>query len=193
MPTVVIPFAGVDGKTRLHLPAEARRELSLAMLGDVVAAAVAVGDTLVATADEEAAALARAFGAEGVVDPGGGQGAAVAAALAAARSAPVLVVNADLPCATAADLRGLLAAAPALVEAADGTTNALALTSPAGFVPLYGRGSAGRFRAHAGAAAFAAPNLADDVDTLDDLERVRARCGPRTRAALARLHAQALR
>jgi 2-phospho-L-lactate guanylyltransferase (CobY/MobA/RfbA family) len=105
----------------------------------------------------------------------------------------VLIVNADVPCATPADLHGLLAAAPALAAAPDGTTNALALREPAAFVPLYGRGSADRFRAHARATPVVVPNLADDVDTLDDLERVRERCGPRTRAALATLHAQALR
>ena len=36
MPTVVIPFAGVEGKTRLHASRRARRALSLAMLGVLV-------------------------------------------------------------------------------------------------------------------------------------------------------------
>jgi 2-phospho-L-lactate/phosphoenolpyruvate guanylyltransferase len=193
MPTVVIPFAGVEGKTRLHATAETRRELSLAMLGDVLAAAAAVGDAYVVTADEDAAALARELRVGAVDDPGGGQGAAVAAALARLGPQPVLIVNADLPCATPADLRALAVAAPALVEAGDGTTNALALTTPRAFAPLYGPGSAERFRAYARATPVAIPNLADDVDTLDDLERVRRRCGPRTQAALETLHAQAAR
>ena len=68
-----------------------------------------------------------------VADPRHGQGAAVRAALDAAVSegspAPYLVVNADLPCATARDLLALAGAIPedglALVPAADGTTNAL--------------------------------------------------------------------
>ena len=192
MPAVVIPFAGVEGKTRLHTTAETRRALSLAMLGDVLAAALAVGETYVVTADEEASALAHELGATAVADPGGGQGPAVASALAGMDGGPVAVVNADVPCATPDDLRELLGGAPALVEARDGTTNALALAAPEAFAPLYGPGSADRFRAHAGATDVASPNLADDVDTLEDLERVRGRSGPRTRAALAALHAQAL-
>jgi 2-phospho-L-lactate guanylyltransferase (CobY/MobA/RfbA family) len=52
MLTVVIPFAGVEGKTRLHTSRRARRALSLAMLGDVLAAAAAFGGLRVVTADE---------------------------------------------------------------------------------------------------------------------------------------------
>src|SRR5919201_2426496 len=147
MPAVVIPFAGLEGKTRLHTTARTRRELSLGMLGDVLAAATAVADTVVVTADQEGAALARSLGAKVVDDTGGGQGAAVSAALERLDPGVILIVNADLPCATPADLRALLAAAPALVAARDGTTNALALLTAAAFAPLYGLGSADRFRA----------------------------------------------
>lgn len=198
MPTVVIPFAGVEGKTRLHTSRRARRALSLAMLGDVLSAATAVGDAQVVTADSEAGELAAELGASSVADPGGGQGAAVAAALAELEPGAILIVNADVPCVVPDDLRALLAATPAggvaLVEALDGTTNALSLSAPEVFAPLYGRNSAARFRAHVeglGLAAVAAvvPNLADDVDTLDDLERVQLRCGPRTQARLAALPA----
>jgi 2-phospho-L-lactate guanylyltransferase (CobY/MobA/RfbA family) len=78
----------------------------------------------------------------------------------------------------------------ALVEALDGTTNALSLPTPEVFAPLYGRDSAARFRARARelgleAVAAAIPNLVDDVDTIDDLQRVALRAGPRTQAALA--------
>ena len=193
MPTVVIPFAGVEGKTRLHASQRARRELSLAMLGDVLAAATAVGPVRVVTADAEGAAIARELGAEAVTDPGGGQGPAVAAALVGLDPGAVLVVNADLPCVVAADLRALLAATPAggiaFVEALDGTTNALGLSASEAFAPLYGPGSASRFRARAeelgsDAVSVAVPNLVDDVDTLDDLQRLQLRCGPRTQACL---------
>src|SRR5437763_6085665 len=112
MAAVVIPFAGVEGKTRLHTSRRVRRALSLAMLGDVLAAATATGETHVVTTDPEAAAVARDLGARALADPGGGQGAAVAAALAGLREAPVLVVNADLPCALPIDLRALLTATP---------------------------------------------------------------------------------
>jgi len=200
MPTVVIPFAGVEGKTRLHASRRARRALSLAMLGDVLAAAAAIGAPRVVTADEEAAAIARELGAEIVADPGEGQGPAVAAALADLDPGPMLVVNADVPCVVPADLRALLAATPAggiaLVEALDGTTNALSLPAPEAFAPLYGPDSAARFRARAAelglqAVAAAVPNLADDVDTLDDLHRLQLRCGPRTQACLEALPGEA--
>src|SRR3954467_4994795 len=98
MPTVVIPFAGVEGKTRLHASRRTRRDLSLAMLGDVLAAAAAIGSVRLVTADADAGSLAADQGAELVAAPGGGQGAAVEAALAGLEPGPALVVNADLPC-----------------------------------------------------------------------------------------------
>jgi len=149
MRTVVVPFAGAAGKTRLAAARRTRQEVSLAMLGDVLAAALAL-----------------------------------------AGDGPALVVNADLPCVTADDLEALTDAIPAhglaLVEAADGTTNALGLSSPSVFAPVYGPGSADRFRGlTAGSVTVSVPNLVDDVDTLADLERLFARCGPRTQACLA--------
>jgi len=194
--TVVIPFAGAEGKTRLHTSRRVRRSLSLAMLGDVLAACLAVGQARVVTADSDGADVARGAGAGIVADPGGGQGAAVASALAGVEPGAMLIVNSDLPCAVPDDLRALLAATPAggmaIVEALDGTTNALSISAPDTFAPLYGRDSAARFRAHArglglDSVSVAIPNLADDVDTLDDLSRLHLRLGPRTQAALAEL------
>jgi 2-phospho-L-lactate guanylyltransferase len=190
MTTVVVPFAGSEGKTRLEAPRRVRRELSLAMLGDVLAAATVVGPTVVVTGDDDGAALARTAGGDAVADPGGGQGAAVEAALAGLGAGRVLVVNADLPCILPEDLRSLLAAIPrdglAFVEALDGTTNALGLSAPGVFAPLYGRGSAHRFRRlPVETVTVDVPNLVEDVDTLADLERLRLRSGPRTQACLA--------
>jgi 2-phospho-L-lactate/phosphoenolpyruvate guanylyltransferase len=196
MVSVVVPFRGAGGKHRLApLPEPARAELALAMLGDVLAACVPVGATTVVTNDAAAAELASELGAAVIADPGGGQGAAVAAALAALRSeGPALVVNADLPLVRPADLLALLAVVPpgglAYAPAADGTTNALALASPELFAPLYGAGSAARFVARAeqlgrGATAAPLPGLVADVDTLADLERAGDSLGARTRAALA--------
>jgi 2-phospho-L-lactate guanylyltransferase len=195
MAAIVVPFRGAAGKTRLGASAATRRALSLAMLGDVLAAAVAVGETFVVTADADGGAVAAEVGARVVDDPGGGHGAAVAAALAGLEPGPLLVVNADLPCAVPRDLRALLRATSAggiaLVAASDGTTNALGLPAPEVFSPLYGPGSAERFAAHARVLGLepltvAIPNLADDVDTPADLARVELRAGPRTQAALAR-------
>ena len=194
--TVVIPFAGTEGKTRLHAAPRIRRALAHAMYCDVLAACVLVGETRVVTPDEEAATAARAAGAEPVADPGGGQGAAVQAGVEGVAPGAILVVNADVPCVGPHDLRALLAATPAggvaLVEALDGTTNAVSLPSPHAFAPLYGQGSADRFRAHAAslgleAVSVAVPDLADDVDTMDDLTRLRHRAGPRTQACLVEL------
>ena len=201
MPRIVVPFAGAGGKTRLQASPLERRELSLAMLGDVLAACVAVGPTAVVTGDEDGGVVARDAGVEVVGDPGGGQGAAVRAALARLEAGQVLVVNADVPCVEPGDLRALVTRTPAgalaLVEAADGTTNALVLPEPGAFAPLYGPGSAARFRAHAADHDFEVvslliPNLADDVDTLEDMHRLTARSGPRTRASLAGLTVEAL-
>ncbi len=96
-----------------------------------------------------------------------------------------LVVNADLPCATPEALRKLAAAGLALVEAHDGTTNALSLPDPTVFSALYGPESASRFRAHAGFTTARIPELEHDVDCAEDLERVALPLGPRTRALLA--------
>ena len=191
MLSIVVPFH--TGKRRVDAPDELRATLALAMLGDVLAACIVTGRTLLVTGDVAAQAIAAELGAAVVDDPGGGQGAAVAAALERLEDAPVLVVNADVPCVVPHDLRTLAGTAEldavGVVEADDGTTNALALPRPGLFAPLYGPGSATRFRAHAAAEgvtaiAAAIPNLADDVDTLDDVRRVGLRAGPRTQAAL---------
>jgi 2-phospho-L-lactate guanylyltransferase len=196
VPEIVVPYRGASGKQRLDAPEELREQLALAMLGDVLAAAVVAGRTVVVTSDAAGSAVAAELGAETVDDPGGGQGAAVAAAVGQLGEGVVLVVNADLPCVVPHDLRTLAGAADlgavGLVEAEDGTTNALALPSPSLFEPLYGAGSAARFRDHssqAGVTAIAAaiPNLSDDVDTLADARRVGLRAGPRTQAALGQV------
>jgi 2-phospho-L-lactate guanylyltransferase (CobY/MobA/RfbA family) len=177
VPTIVVPYRG-DAKRRL--PSRVRAAAAVAMLGDVVEAALAVGRVLVVTDDESVVPAA----ATAVADPGEGLGAAVATALAGV-DGHALVVNADLPCATPEALRELEAAGLALVEARDGTTNALSLPDPVAFAPLYGPGSAARFRAHAPFATVRIARLEEDVDADADLERLAPRLGPRTRALLA--------
>lgn len=165
--------------------------LAEAMLADVLDAALAVGRVLVVASD--APPLRK--GPELVPDPRRGQGVAVQAALAVAASGPVavyLVVNADLPCATPRDLLALAGAVPegglALAAAADGTTNAIAFADASLFEPLYGPGSAERFASLGPSRLVDAPNLIDDVDTLDDLRRLAPRVGPHTRRVLRGLH-----
>jgi 2-phospho-L-lactate/phosphoenolpyruvate guanylyltransferase len=177
MSAIVIPYRG-DAKRRL--PPHLRAALALAMLGDVVDAALEVGRVLVVTDDDAVVP----DGAAHVGDPGGGLGAAVGAGLTYV-DGDALVVNADLPGATPEALRRLAAAGLALVEAPDGTTNALSLPDPRDFAPLYGPGSADRFRAHAPFVTVWISELELDVDTEADLVRLPARVGPRTRALLA--------
>ena len=194
MATIVVPFRGSDPKHRLAVDDPARRALAHAMLSDVVAAASVVGDVLVVSP----AGTSVPPGAAHVSDPRRGQGAAVAAGLAAAAAAglhgPYLVVNADLPCADPRDLLALAGAVSgdgiALVAAADGTTNALAFADPSLFEPVYGPGSAERFAALGPSAVLDAPNLIDDVDTLDDLTRLQGRVGEHTRRVLDSLDLQ---
>jgi len=191
MPTVVVPFRGTEGKGRLRqLPQEARAALGQAMLADVLGACRAIGAVYVVTPDDLTEP-----GATVVHDEGAGQAVAVksglGAAVAAGAGPPYLIVNADLPCVTARDLLALAGSIPdqglALAAAADGTTNALALASAELFAPLYGPGSAARFAALAPSRMLDVPNLIDDVDTLDDLRRLRPRVGARTRSVLASL------
>jgi len=190
MTTVVVPFRS-GGKTRL--PAEIRVEVALAMLGDVLEAAVDHGcGVRLVTDDGAAAGVATGLGVEIVQDPGGGQGAAVLAALAGLDGV-CLVINADVPRIRPSDLTALAyaphAGAVAVVPAADGTTNALGLPYAEVFQPLYGPGSAAQFRAHAGMLGLFVhdldlPNVRDDVDTAADLWRIGPRGGPRTRALM---------
>jgi 2-phospho-L-lactate guanylyltransferase (CobY/MobA/RfbA family) len=159
--TYVIPYRSI-GKTRLG-----DRGLAAAMVSDVVDACKA--------ADAEDVMIAGAPG---------GQGEAVQGALFA-HSGPVTIVNSDLPCATPDELLRLSAAAPAIVPARDGTTNAIALRDARHFVPLYGPGSAARYAEALDADLLDLAGLRDDVDTWDDLERVRSRVGRNTREYLA--------
>ena len=162
MTTYLIPYR-IGGKTRLGDP-----KLALAMLSDVTDAVNELAEKAL------------------VVDGPGGQGEAVAGTLAVRRG-PVTILNADLPCVTSAEIEELTAAAPALVAASDGTTNALALRDVGDFKPLYGPGSAARFAKHLGAISLDLPGIRDDVDTWDDVERVRDRVGKHTNRYLNQL------
>src|SRR2546423_7737765 len=171
MATILVPFRGAEGKRRLA-PAtpEARVALGLAMLADVLAAAVAVAPTTVVTTDEAAWRVAAELEVDVLGGVPRGQGPAIEAALRRLEPVgPVLVVNADLPCVQPDDLRALLDALPprrvAPAPPADGTANAPAPADPRPLAPLYGARSAGRVLALAAQAVTVEhPNLAHDVD-----------------------------
>ena len=158
----LIPYR-YDGKTRLG-----DSGLALAMLRDVTDAINAAGSEAV------------------IVSGPGGQGEDVLRSLATLRG-PVTIVNGDVPCVTSDEVEELTKRAPAIVAARDGTTNALSMSDPSAFAPLYGPGSAERFAAHLHAERLALPGLRDDVDTWEDLERVRDRVGEHTRRYLKKL------
>ena len=174
--TVVVPFRA-GGKSRL--PASIRDEVALAMLGDVLEAATALGPVRLVTA---------AAGCRSASQPSSGQ--TLSATPAAARALPcwprsevsTAPASWSTPISRARRPRRWRALPPGarrFVAAADGTTNALALPGPDWFAPLYGAGSAARFLA-AGFAPVSIPELEQDVDTLADLERLALPAGPRT-------------
>ncbi|MCK0197320.1 2-phospho-L-lactate guanylyltransferase [Ancylobacter sp. 6x-1] len=204
----VVPVKAFDAaKSRLAeaLPLAARPGLASAMLEDVLAALAAAAvlrpERLVAirvvTSEPGAAAIAARHGA--VVEPeaappAGGQGpeaglnAAVDGAarrLAAQGTEGMLVLPADLPCITAAEIVGLIDAhgagtpgrSPAVTLAparAGGGTNALLASPPALLPAAYGPGSLARHSASASARGVrprihGSRGIALDIDTPDDL------------------------
>lgn len=189
------------GKSRLapRLDAQRRAALGAAMLADVVAALEAspVDRLVVAAAGSAAADVARALGVEVHRDPpeANGLDAAVAAAVAGLPdTAGVLVVMADLPCLTPGDVSALLASDGDVVVAAndDGGTGGLLRRPAAAIATAYGEGSADRHVELAEQAGLTVrllrlPGFAFDVDTADDLDRLRTlRVGAHTAAFLAR-------
>jgi 2-phospho-L-lactate guanylyltransferase len=189
----------------------AHRDLALALARDTLRAATAAGVRRVVVVTAEPAGLLgvlpdAATGADDpptveiVGDPGGGLNAAVrhgAAHLrrtARGRAGLVAALQADLPALLSAELDAALTragvaiaggAAAAFVADHTGTGTTLLVGAPGRVLrPRFGVGSAA---AHAAAGAVALdgawPGLRADVDTPDDLDRVRALgTGPDTRA-----------
>ena len=194
--TAVLPVKRFDqAKQRLQpsLPAELRRDLARAMVGDVLVALRDVSELdaiVVVTGEPAVAAAARYVGAEVVDDErDAGQSAAAAAGVAHAQAAGatrVMLVPGDCPALDPAEVDELLAGAVAapqvtIVPDRHGTgTNALLLTPPGVISPSFGPGSLERHRELAAAAGatctVARPSsLLLDVDTGDDLEELQAR------------------
>ena len=209
MHIALIPVAELDkAKTRLSplLDDRARRALTLAMYRDTLDAALAcpaLDGVAAVTRDDELLSITEESGAQPMPEPGGLNGALDSAALTLARRSDVerlLVLAADLPLARAADIAAVVEASVdvAIVPSNDGGTNAMALT-PGVFKFCYGPDSA---RLHVEAARdaglsveqFDLPDLALDIDTPDDLERLRSvlangrQAGRRTLATLQKLN-----
>jgi 2-phospho-L-lactate guanylyltransferase len=194
------PLAHAKARLAEVLSPEERRALSLAMLSDVVRAAGALDVVWVLNSDDDAAEAARAAGGEARPDPTPGEGLNVSLDAATSQAIAegargVLVLSADCPAATRADVKAI-AIGDGVVMAPDryGTgTNAL-WRSPPGVIQVSFGGNSRRSHtalAHVHHVPFALqplPRLALDVDRPADLDAVWA-LGPgdATRAALERL------
>jgi 2-phospho-L-lactate guanylyltransferase len=179
----IVPVKGLEGaKSRLapFLGPGERAALVRRMLADVLAACAAseaIVRTLVVTPEPELAPA----GVDVLVDAGEGHAAAVALALGDRRaSLGALVVMADCPFATPDALDRLAAAArpAALAPSLDGGLNALALSDPRAFEPVFGVPDAAHLTlARARAAGLDPPvldepALALDVDEPGDLRAI---------------------
>lgn len=192
----IVPVKGLaEAKSRLAavLSPEGRRRLVLAMLGDVLAALAvsqAVSRTFVVTSDPDVAAAARAAGAailhEGTPTSLNG---ALHAALHVCQfdgSARCLILPADVPLVTPAEIAEMLADAPpaghrvVIAPSHDGGgTNALLLMDRDLMGPSFGVDSFKRHLAlaealHLTPRVVRLPGLGFDVDTPADLRRLSA-------------------
>lgn len=190
-----------QGKTRLRsVLSEGRRAaLAGAMLADVVAAlrGAEVERVVVAASGPAAAAAASALSADVVLDPPGVTSLDGALAAAAAQLGPtgqLLVVAADLPRLTAAEV-GLVLDTDAEVVLAPtrgGGTGGLLRRPGDRIATAYGPGSAAAHvalaeRAGASVATVTLTGFQEDVDTEDDLSRLATgRLGPATSALVSR-------
>ncbi len=181
-----------------------RRRLALALLRDVLAAALdcpALDRVAVTTRDDDVLALVRGLGAHPLPEPGGLNEALTSAsrALAGRGAERLVVLAADLPLAGPDGVAAVAEAAAdvTLVPSRDGGTNALALVP--GAIPFcFGPDSARLHLTEAEGAGLETrrldlPSLALDIDTPDDLAVLRQATGEgqpvgrHTREALAQL------
>lgn len=189
------------GKSRLApaLDRDERAGLAGAMLADVVGALRRAGleRLVVAAGGAEAAAAASALGVDVLHDPPGASslnGALRTATARLAREPQLLVVTADLPRLTAADVEELLDADAHVVVAAtkDGGTGGLLRRPPNAIDTAYGPRSAAQHLRLARSADLTAemvrlPGFQHDVDTWEDLAALLDEpVGPTTAAFLAR-------
>jgi 2-phospho-L-lactate guanylyltransferase len=183
---VLVPVKRLDGaKSRLAavLSAAERAELMRDLLAGVLAAAkeANVGPVTVVSADELPLNGVPRFDDRGLPWNDG-----LAEAMRLVVDEPIAtVLSADLPRVTATEIRELVAATPergmAVARALDGGTNAVSMRPPGVVTTHFGEPSSASV--HAGAAAAAGldstivdlPGLAFDIDTPEDLARLRGR------------------
>jgi 2-phospho-L-lactate guanylyltransferase len=177
-------FAGAKRRLAGMLAPAQRRQLSSAMLRDLLAALTATPglDRIVLATSEPSAA---GFACPVIDDGGGDLNAAIvraAAALEAAGVARMLVIAADIPLAAPVEIARVLAAgqeAPVVIVPDDRGlgTNALLLLPPAAIAPRFGADSRARHTAAARDLGLASrelrlPSLGFDVDEPEDLARL---------------------
>jgi 2-phospho-L-lactate guanylyltransferase len=186
MPThVLVPVKRLDGaKSRLSaaLSPQERAELMRTMLADVLEAVrtAAVGPVTIVSSEPLTVDGIPRFDDRGLP----WNEALAAATREVVREDCVAVVSADLPRLRAEEVAQLVAAAPvrgvAIARARDGGTNAVAMRPPGVLMTHFGE--AGSCAVHTRAAEDAGleavvvdlPGLAFDLDTPEDLERLRA-------------------
>lgn len=189
MTAALIPVKSLrESKSRLAavLSPEQRQQLTIAMLSDVVGAALAagLGPVLVISRDTDVLRGATAAGARGMVEPPGIDtlnGAIEYGLKTLLRHGEnhVLVILGDVPSASAADLRVadrlLRQAEVVVIPADDGGTNVLGLRLPSTVRVAFGRDSAARHYelatfAEADLISEALPSLRRDIDSPEGLE-----------------------
>lgn len=202
--TAIIPLKALaQAKQRLAgaLDGDDRRAFVAWMAGRVIAAAIScdgIDDVLLVAGDDEAAAVGRHAGVRALIEPTPGLEVALAAADAATvHATSTLILAADLPEVTSADITAVLEAARAnpvvvIAPTRDGGTGAL-LRRPGAVIPTaYGHRSADAHAALARARGIEVvvlhrSALANDVDTPGELPAALALaaeldvgCAPRT-------------
>jgi 2-phospho-L-lactate/phosphoenolpyruvate guanylyltransferase len=192
-----------DAKSRLskRLSPSARRRLMQMLLKHTVCevrCAPTVGRVILVSSDPDAPALAAQWSIEHFDDRSLPWNDGLAAAIVeVVQSQTVLICSADLPFVTAEDVEAFVRRAPrpgvAIARARDAGTNAVVMSPPGSAPTCFGVvGSAAQHKALTEAAGLPAeivdlPNLAFDLDSLEDLELVlqRANISADLRAILA--------
>lgn len=186
---VLVPLKRLDlAKSRLDglLGPEARAALMRALLERTLreaARAPSIGRTVLVSGDGRSGEIAAAHGIDWFDDRGLPWNEALATAIReTVGSEDVLVLSADLPLVTSADIEAFVAAAPArglaIARARDAGTNAVLLRPAGAILTCFGAPASAakhaQLAADAGLAAVVVdlPGLATDLDSPDDVREV---------------------